>query len=176
RPQLAPREAVKTPRTLFFDYALLLRVEKNGARSRRRRRHRPSSIDPRQRLLDAGRGPFHSSEGSRRRRCTRKGDAARWPTRTVRELLTGGSVAATVARGVSGVLIGVVIAAAIAGTSTAKAALLGTERASFCDSNPAQVFAPWGDSSYYATLQNGDFETGSTAWHLSGGARVVAGN
>jgi len=85
-------------------------------------------------------------------------------------------VAATVARGVSGVLIGVVIAAAIAVTSTAKAALLGTERASFCDSNPAQAFAPWGDSSYYATLPNGDFETGSTAWHLSGGARVVAGN
>ena len=39
-----------------------------------------------------------------------------------------------------------------------------------------QVFAPWGDSSPYASLLNGGFEGGSAGWDLSGGARVVSGN
>ena len=73
-------------------------------------------------------------------------------------------------------LCGVVIVAALAMTSTAKAGLIGTGSASYCDSTPEQVFAPWNDSSYYASLFNGSFEGGSAGWYLSGGARVVSGN
>jgi hypothetical protein len=69
-----------------------------------------------------------------------------------------------------------VIVAALALTTTAKAGLIGTGQASYCDPTSTQVFAPWGDSSYYATLLNGGFEGGSTGWTLSGGARVVSGN
>jgi hypothetical protein len=88
-------------------------------------------------------------------------------------------VAAATTRTSSRVLLGIVIIAALAMTSTAKAglpSLLGTGPASYCDPAPAQVFAPWGDSSYYATLLNGGFEGGSAGWFLSGGARVVSGN
>jgi hypothetical protein len=85
-------------------------------------------------------------------------------------------VAASVARNGWKVLCGVVIVAALAMTSTAKAGLIGTGSASFCDSTPEQVFAPWNDSSYYASLFNGGFEGGSAGWYLSGGARVVSGN
>ena len=73
-------------------------------------------------------------------------------------------------------LCGVVIVAALALTTTAKAGLIGTGSASYCDPTSEQVFAPWGDSSQYATLLNGGFEGGSTGWVLSGGARVVSGN
>jgi hypothetical protein len=69
-----------------------------------------------------------------------------------------------------------VIVAALALTTTAKAGVIGTGQASYCDPTSTQVFAPWGDSSYYATLLNGGFEGGSTGWTLSGGARVVSGN
>jgi hypothetical protein len=86
------------------------------------------------------------------------------------------NVAARVARNGLIALCGVVIVAALALTTTAKAGLIGTGPASFCDPTAAQVFAPWGDSSYYATLLNGGFEGGSTGWALSGGARVVSGN
>jgi hypothetical protein len=71
---------------------------------------------------------------------------------------------------------GVVIVAALALTTTAKAGLIGTGKASFCDPTSEKVFAPWGDSSQYATLLNGGFEGGSIGWFLSGGARVVSGN
>jgi hypothetical protein len=73
-------------------------------------------------------------------------------------------------------LCGVVVIAALALSSTAKAGLIGTGSASYCDPSARQVFAPWADSSYYATLLNGGFEGGSTGWNLSGGARVVSGN
>ena len=85
-------------------------------------------------------------------------------------------MAASVARKTLLVLTGVVIIAALATTRTAKAALLSTGSASYCDSTARQVFAPWGDSSYYARLFNGNFESGSTGWSLSGGARIVSGN
>jgi len=71
---------------------------------------------------------------------------------------------------------GVVIVAALALTTTAKAGLIGTGSASYCDPTSKQVFAPWGDSSLYAPLLNGGFEGGSTGWTLRGGARVVSGN
>lgn len=85
-------------------------------------------------------------------------------------------MAASVARKTLLVLTGVVIIAALATTRTAKAGLLSTGSASYCDSNAGQTFAPWGDSSYYAKLFNGGFEGGSAGWYLSGGARVVSGN
>ena len=85
-------------------------------------------------------------------------------------------MAASVARGGLRALIGAIIVAALAMTSTAKAGLLGTGSGSYCDPNSRQVFAPWGDSSYYASLLNGGFENGATGWYLSGGAKVASGN
>ena len=85
-------------------------------------------------------------------------------------------MAASVARNGLKALCGVVIVAALAMTTTAKAGLIGTGSASYCDPTAAQVFAPWDDSSSYASLFNGGFEGGSTGWYLSGGARVVSGN
>ena len=40
----------------------------------------------------------------------------------------------------------------------------------------APVFSPWGDLSGYYAPANGGFESGSTGWTLSGGARVVSAN
>jgi hypothetical protein len=85
-------------------------------------------------------------------------------------------VAATAARKTLSALVGAAIVAALATSQTAKAGLLSTGSASYCDPNASQVFAPWGDSSSYARLLNGDFEGGSTGWYLSDGARVVSGN
>jgi hypothetical protein len=73
------------------------------------------------------------------------------------------------------VLLGVVVIATLALSSTAKAGLIGTGSASYCDPSASQVFSRWGDSSYYASLLNGDFES-SGGWTLSGGARTVSGN
>ena len=84
-------------------------------------------------------------------------------------------MAASVARGGMRVLLGVAIIAALALSSTAKAGLIGTGSASYCDPTASQNFLRWGDSSYYASLLNGDFE-GYSGWTLSGGARVVSGN
>ena len=39
-----------------------------------------------------------------------------------------------------------------------------------------QPFAQFGDSAQYAFAPNGGFESGSTGWTLSGGAKVVTGN
>jgi hypothetical protein len=85
-------------------------------------------------------------------------------------------VAATVARLGTAILCGVAIIAALAFSATAKAGLLGTGGASYCDPTATQPFARWSDSAYYARLFNGNFESGSTGWTLSGGARVVSGN
>ncbi len=84
-------------------------------------------------------------------------------------------MAASVARGGMRVLLGVVVIATLALSSTAKAGLIGTGSASYCDPSASQVFSRWGDSSYYASLLNGDFES-SGGWTLSGGARTVSGN
>jgi hypothetical protein len=84
-------------------------------------------------------------------------------------------VAASVARGGIRVLLGVVVIAALGLSATAKAGLIGTGSASYCDPTASQNFLRWGDSSYYASLFNGDFES-SAGWSLSGGARVVSGN
>ena len=85
-------------------------------------------------------------------------------------------MAATVARMGMRIVFGVAIIAALALSSTAKAGLIGTGPASYCDPTPTQPFAAWGDSAYYAHLLNGDFENGATAWALAGGTHVVSGN
>ena len=85
-------------------------------------------------------------------------------------------MATTVARVGMRIVFGVAIIAALILSSTAKAGLIGTGSASYCDPTATQPFAPWGDSAYYARLLNGGFEAGETAWGLSGGARVVSGN
>jgi len=43
-------------------------------------------------------------------------------------------------------------------------------------SGAAQVFGPWGDSSFYVLAPDGGFEAGGAGWDLSGGAGVVRGN
>ena len=85
-------------------------------------------------------------------------------------------MAASVARGGRWALLGVVVIAALALSTTARAGLIGTGSASYCDPEASQAFARWGDTSYYASLLNGDFESSSYTWTLSGGAKVVSGN
>ena len=86
------------------------------------------------------------------------------------------ATAATVAKKGLLVLCGVAIIAALGHSGQAKAGLLGTGSGSYCDPSATQVFSPFGDSAYYASLYNGDFENGGLGWYLSGGARVVSGN
>lgn len=85
-------------------------------------------------------------------------------------------MAASVARGTGVFLCGVAIIAALFLSSTAKAGVVGTGAASYCDPSSTKAFSQFGDSSNYARLFNGGFESGSTGWGLSGGARVVSGN
>jgi hypothetical protein len=85
-------------------------------------------------------------------------------------------VAASVARGTGVFLCGVAIIAALFLSSTAKAGVVGTGAASYCDSTSTKAFSQFGDSSNYARLFNGGFENGSYGWGLSGGAKVVSGN
>src|SRR5579859_1468136 len=59
--------------------------------------------------------------------------------------------------------------------STAHAGLLSLAPGS-CGYPEAQVFAPWGDQSYYVKVPGGTFEPGTAAWQLSGGAKIVLGN
>jgi hypothetical protein len=61
-------------------------------------------------------------------------------------------------------------------TPSAKAGLLRSQPASYCDSQSTQAFSRFGDTANYARLFNGDFENGSAGWFLSGGSRVVSGN
>jgi hypothetical protein len=74
------------------------------------------------------------------------------------------------------VLAGLVAAfAAFTAAKPAEAGLIGTPPASGCDS-ASQVFAPWGDYANYALVPGGSFESGSPAWAMAGGAKVVPGN
>jgi hypothetical protein len=84
-------------------------------------------------------------------------------------------MATTAARMGMRIIFGVAIIAAMILSSTAKAGLIGTGTASYCDPSSTQPFAAWGDSASYARLLNGGFEGGSTGWTLSG-ARIVSGN
>jgi hypothetical protein len=70
----------------------------------------------------------------------------------------------------------VVIIAGVSLAPTAKAGLIGTGAASYCDPTSTKAFSRFGDTANYARLFNGGFENGSTGWSLSGGAKVVSGN
>lgn len=85
-------------------------------------------------------------------------------------------MAASVAKGVLKTLCGVAIIAALSHTHPARAGLIGSGPSSYCDSTSTQAFSRFGDSSYYARLLNGGFESGSTGWYLSGGASIGSGN
>jgi hypothetical protein len=72
-------------------------------------------------------------------------------------------------------LCGVVIVAALALTATAKAGLIGTGSASYCDPTSKRL-RPMGRLLHVRNPAQRGFESGSTGWSLSGGARVVSGN
>ena len=61
-------------------------------------------------------------------------------------------------------------------TPTAKAGLLTTGAASYCDPYSFQAFQPWGDRSNYMLMPGGSFEESTPAWKLSGGAKIISGN
>jgi hypothetical protein len=65
------------------------------------------------------------------------------------------------------------VAAATAVAFTAAPASAGLGLA--CSNPTSNPFTPWSDYANYAFAPNGGFESGSTAWSLSG-ARVVSGN
>ena len=72
--------------------------------------------------------------------------------------------AAVASLGVSGVL----------SAAPAQAALLSTGT---CDSSTlTQPFAQWGDTNDYKLVSGGSFESGTTGWKLSGGAKVISGS
>jgi hypothetical protein len=66
-------------------------------------------------------------------------------------------------------LLTVLVLAAAPGEARAQ---LGT-----CAGGPAaQVFLPWADSSWYASVPDGGFEAGGAGWALAGDAAIVNGN
>jgi hypothetical protein len=85
-------------------------------------------------------------------------------------------VAASVAKWAFSALCGVAIIASLSCAGQAKAGLLGASTSAYCDPTATQAFSPFGDSSSYARLYNGSFESGSLGWALAGGAQVVSGN
>jgi hypothetical protein len=72
--------------------------------------------------------------------------------------------------------VAIIAAFALVPTAKAKAGLIGTGSASYCDPSATQAFFRFGDSSYYARMLNGGFESGTTGWVMSGGAKIVSGN
>ena len=62
--------------------------------------------------------------------------------------------------------------AALSATTTPAQAGIGLA----CPAATSKVFAPWNDFASYAYAPNGGFESGSSGWSLTGGAKVVAGN
>lgn len=61
-----------------------------------------------------------------------------------------------------------------ASASAAQASLINLNACN--NSTLSQPFAPWGDNSSYELAPGGDFEMGSPAWSLSGGASIVPGS
>jgi hypothetical protein len=47
---------------------------------------------------------------------------------------------------------------------------------STCDLSASQPFARWNDRNWYVLVPGGAFESGTPAWKLANGARVVSGN
>ena len=85
-------------------------------------------------------------------------------------------MAASAGKAALRVALGAIVVMALATTSTAKAGLISTGSASYCDPSSTQAFGQWGDSARYTLLPNGSFENTLASWALSGGARVVDGN
>ena len=69
-----------------------------------------------------------------------------------------------------------IIAVTAGFTAPARAGLIFSGPASYCDPTMTQPFLPWGDDATYALTPGGSFESGTPGWGLSGGARVVWGN
>ena len=69
-------------------------------------------------------------------------------------------------------LLVLLLAAALAACSTASAGELSCDD----DQGVSYPFAPWGDVMAYTLIPNGDLESGSSGWELSGGAAVAKGN
>ncbi len=61
-------------------------------------------------------------------------------------------------------------------TPSAKAGVIGTGAASYCDPHSSQAFQAFGDRSNYMLMPGGSFEEDTPSWRLSGGAKIVSGN
>ena len=72
--------------------------------------------------------------------------------------------------------IAALLAAAVAAIASVTAAPAHAGLGITCSVPNAQVFAPWGDASFYAEVPDGGFEAGAAGWTLSGGAKLVSGN
>jgi hypothetical protein len=69
------------------------------------------------------------------------------------------------------VALALAVAAALAAPAAAHA------RVASCPWQPAaQVFLPWGDPAWYASVPDGGLEAGGDGWTLRGGAAIAAGN
>src|SRR5918992_3356683 len=102
-----------------------------------------------------------------------RGDAGKRRFRTLRQVTTA-------ARHPRHLLLAFAIISSLAALAmtvspSAKAGLILTPPPSGCDT-ASKVFAPWGDYANYALVPGGSFESGTPAWAMSGGAKVVAGN
>ena len=71
-------------------------------------------------------------------------------------------------------LAGSIAALAVAAPSAGAGVLVAS--APSCDQTLEQPFTRWGDNASYTLAPNGGFESGTTAWNVSGGAKAVAGN
>jgi hypothetical protein len=68
------------------------------------------------------------------------------------------------------------IAALAASATPASAGLLVSSARSCSQNTLSQPFAGFGDRASYTSVPGGSFESGSAAWTLSGGAKIVSGN
>jgi hypothetical protein len=69
-----------------------------------------------------------------------------------------------------------VIALAAVAAPAANAGLLVTSAQNCDDPQTSKPFSRFGDFATYVPIPGGSFESGSSAWALTGGARVVSGN
>jgi hypothetical protein len=72
--------------------------------------------------------------------------------------------------------VAALVAAAVGAVASVSASPARAALGVACPDPNAQVFLPWGDLSFYASVPGGDFESGPAGWTLSGGAKVVSGN
>jgi hypothetical protein len=75
-------------------------------------------------------------------------------------------------------LLAAITAMAMTGAlaAPASAGILTASETNCGDETLTQPFAQFGDRANYKLVRNGAFETGTTGWTLTGGARVVTGN